>query len=148
MTLRRFLWTVQYLVGAGFYVIPAYQPADNSVDNTVLSVPAMFQRNWGNLWAAITDLPSYQSALKGRVLLDLLSEPDQFKIRWESGALRKGFQYARLLELYINAMNVSTTDHTATSQSVSLSSLCCLSSLPPVLVVWLVLNGEPSLEKR
>lgn len=57
----RFLWTVQYLVGAGFYVIPAYQPSDCSVDNTVSSVPGIFVRNWANLWAAITDLPTYSS---------------------------------------------------------------------------------------
>ena len=60
----RFLWVVQYFVGAGFYVIPAYQPADNSVDNTVTSVPGIFTRNWANLWAAVTDLPTYNSTLK------------------------------------------------------------------------------------
>ena len=45
----RLLWAVQYFVGAGFYVIPTYSPADHSVDNLVTSTPALFLRNWANL---------------------------------------------------------------------------------------------------
>ena len=60
----RFQWVLQYLAGAGFYVIPAYQPADNSADNTVVSTPAIFLRNWANLWASISDLPSFNAILK------------------------------------------------------------------------------------
>ena len=52
----RFLWVIQYFVGAGFYVIPTYSPADYSVDNTVASTPAVFLRNWANLWSAITEV--------------------------------------------------------------------------------------------
>ena len=66
MHVCRFQWVLQYLVGAGFYVIPAYQPADNSVDNTVVSTPAIFLRNWANLWASISDLPSFNATLKVR----------------------------------------------------------------------------------
>ena len=50
------LWAVQYFVGAGFYVIPTYSPADHSVDNLVTSTPALFLRNWANLWTAITEV--------------------------------------------------------------------------------------------
>lgn len=53
---RRFLWTVQYFVGAGFYVIPTYSPSDFSADNTVASTPAVFLRNWANLWSSITEV--------------------------------------------------------------------------------------------
>ena len=60
----RFLWVLQYLAGAGFYVIPAYQPADNSADNTAVATPAIFLRNWANLWASISDLPSFNATLK------------------------------------------------------------------------------------
>lgn len=52
----RFTWAVQYFVGAGFYVIPTYSPSDFSADNTVTSTPALFLRNWANLWAAITEV--------------------------------------------------------------------------------------------
>ncbi len=54
--MRRFTWAVQYFVGAGFYVIPTYSPADHSVDNLVTSTPALFLRNWANLWTAITEV--------------------------------------------------------------------------------------------
>ncbi len=56
MRMCRYLWVVQYFVGAGFYVIPTYSPADFSVDNTVASTPAVFLRNWANLWTAITEV--------------------------------------------------------------------------------------------
>ena len=61
----RFLWVIQYLVGAGFYVIPAYMPADNSADQIVAANPDVFVRNWANLWTAITDVPTYNSTLRG-----------------------------------------------------------------------------------
>ena len=51
---------IQYFVGAGFYVIPSYSPADHSVDNTVTSVPGIFLRNWAGLWSAISDLPTFR----------------------------------------------------------------------------------------
>lgn len=51
---------IQYFVGAGFYVIPSYSPADFSVDNTVTSIPGIFLRNWAGLWAAISDLPTFR----------------------------------------------------------------------------------------
>ena len=57
----RFLWVIQYFVGAGFYVIPSYSPADHSVDNTVTSIPGVFLRNWAGLWSAISDLPTFRS---------------------------------------------------------------------------------------
>ncbi|CAK0782947.1 hypothetical protein CVIRNUC_006142 [Coccomyxa viridis] len=92
-TLARFQWVLQYLAGAGFYVIPAYQPADNSVDNTVVSTPAIFLRNWANLWASISDLPGFNTTLKGRIMLDLISEPDIFGLQWEANVRRYGFLY-------------------------------------------------------
>ena len=52
------LWAIQYFVGAGFYVMPTYSPADHSVDNLVTSTPALFLRNWVNLWTAITEVTS------------------------------------------------------------------------------------------
>ena len=54
---------MQYFVGAGFYVIPTYSPADHSVDNLVTSTPALFLRNWANLWTAITEV----ALLPGRI---------------------------------------------------------------------------------
>lgn len=61
---------MQYFVGAGFYVIPTYSPADFSVDNTVASTPAIFLRNWANLWTALTEVGAYVS----RVCLHCITE--------------------------------------------------------------------------
>ena len=44
MPVCRFLWVLQHLAGAGFYVISAYQPANNSADITAVSAPAIFLR--------------------------------------------------------------------------------------------------------
>ena len=75
----RFTWAVQYFVGAGFYVIPSYSPADFSVDNTVVSTPALFLRNWANLWTAITEV-----ALSP--LLQLRSGPSVMAMLGRSGS--------------------------------------------------------------
>ncbi|CAL8466352.1 g5888 [Coccomyxa elongata] len=105
-TLSRFLWVVEYFVSAGFYVIPAYHPADYSVDNTVVSTPGIFLRNWANLWAAITELPLFNTTLQGRVLLDLISEPDIFGLEWASTTSRREFEYPPLPDLYGPTMQV------------------------------------------
>ena len=44
-------------------MIPTYSPADFSVDNTVASTPALFLRNWANLWTAITEVTARKSVL-------------------------------------------------------------------------------------
>lgn len=36
--------------------------------------PQLFAANWGNLWKAISDLPDYESSIKGRVIVDLVNE--------------------------------------------------------------------------
>ncbi|KAK9846255.1 hypothetical protein WJX81_000135 [Elliptochloris bilobata] len=103
-TLNRFLWVVQYLVGAGFYVIPAYMPADNSADHIVAATPDVFARNWANLWTAITEVPTFNSTLRGRVMLDLFNEPDMFALRWERRASYQGILFPSLPDLLLPAM--------------------------------------------
>ena len=66
---------VQYLVGAGFYVIPAYMPADNSADQIVAANPDVYARNWANLWTAITEVPTFNSTLRGGCPAALFCSP-------------------------------------------------------------------------
>ena len=73
--LCRFLWVIQYFVGAGFYVIPSYSPADHSVDNTVTSIPGIFLRNWANLWSAISDQSTFRLDHTFLCISHLLSSP-------------------------------------------------------------------------
>ena len=66
---------VQYLVGAGFYVIPAYMPADSSADQIVAANPDVYARNWANLWTAITEVPTFNSTLRGGCPTALFCSP-------------------------------------------------------------------------
>ena len=56
----------------GFYVLVDFHAAPG--DTTVSS--GNFVRDWQALWRAITRLPNFASELAGRVLLDLMNEPD------------------------------------------------------------------------
>ncbi len=56
----------------GFYVLVDFHAAPG--DTTVSS--GNFVRDWQALWRAITRLPNFASKLAGRVLLDLMNEPD------------------------------------------------------------------------
>jgi hypothetical protein len=46
---------------------------------------------------------------QGRVLLDLISEPDIFDLEWADVATRRGFQYPPLPDLYGPTMQVSNS---------------------------------------
>lgn len=57
-----------------------------------LSDPDTFARKWSSLWHAITCLPNYHSDLKGRLLLDLLNEPDEYNLGWAGGRQGRKFK--------------------------------------------------------
>uniref|UniRef100_A0A383VF90 Glycoside hydrolase family 5 domain-containing protein n=1 Tax=Tetradesmus obliquus TaxID=3088 RepID=A0A383VF90_TETOB len=72
--IQRLLWTVQFLVANGFYVVLDYHP--DASDATPLDAQD-FARAWMYTWATITCLPNFASDIRGRILLDLLNEPDK-----------------------------------------------------------------------
>ena len=51
-------------------------------------------------------VPTYNSTLAGRVLLDLFSEPDIFGIKWDALTQYNGAIYPALPDLYGPTMNV------------------------------------------
>ncbi len=53
-----------------------YHPHDSEPE--VLREPAAFAARWRALAAALRCLPNYASDLDGRVLFDLLNEPDEY----------------------------------------------------------------------
>jgi hypothetical protein len=57
-----------------------------------LSDADTFARKWWTLWTAITCLPNYTTDLKGRVLLDLLNEPDEYNLGWNGGRQGRKFK--------------------------------------------------------
>ena len=52
-------------------------------------------------------MPTFNTTLKGRVLLDLFSEPDIFNIKWDQLQPYNGIIYPALPDLYGPTMNVS-----------------------------------------
>lgn len=59
---------------------------------SILSDADTFAKKWYTLWAALTCLPNYQTDLKGRLLLDLLNEPDEYNLGWSGGRQGRKFR--------------------------------------------------------
>ena len=53
-------------------------------------------------------VPTFDTTLRGRVLLDLFSEPDIFNIKWDALTQYNGIIYPALPDLYGPTMNVSS----------------------------------------
>ena len=66
--------------------------------------------------------PTFNTTLKGRVLLDLFSEPDIFNIRWDALSQYNGIVYPALPDLYGPTMNVSCPPARLWSDDVSIRS--------------------------
>lgn len=77
---ERLAWSLQYLVASGFYVVLSYKPS-SSDDVALRSAPA-FAQAWLQLWATLTCLPTFSRDIRGRLLLDLLNEPDSVGVSW------------------------------------------------------------------
>lgn len=86
-TLERLLWAIQHLVAAGMYVLVDYHPM---FSEQVALDRQQYVERWAALWRAVTSLPGYAQDLCGRVLLDLLNEPDALGLRWEPAGGKPG----------------------------------------------------------
>jgi len=93
-TLDRFLWTVGYFTANGFYVM-----LDNqfNLDQTALRNPSLWVARWKELGAR---LAADQPASLGKVLVDLLNEPDAWGLAWEARGGKPG-----MTGLYLAAMD-------------------------------------------
>jgi hypothetical protein len=85
--LDRYLWTVQAAVAHGFYVAMSYHPTGASGRDADRSAadswgPAGFAAAWLALWRRVSCLPNFGADLKGRLLLDLMNEPDALGMGW------------------------------------------------------------------
>ncbi|MBA2727273.1 MAG: cellulase family glycosylhydrolase [Parachlamydiaceae bacterium] len=92
-TLNRFLWVVNFFAKNGFYVL-----IDNHLreDQTALEDRQLWVQRWKDLVTKISQDPISKKML----MIDILNEPDQFGIRWESG------QTPGLKDLYLSVMDV------------------------------------------
>lgn len=84
---ERFLWNVELLIDQGMYVMLDYHPGIDVVgaERSVLSV-GEFVSGWREV---LTSVLEAVPAARGRLLVDLLNEPDAFALTWNSagGAL-------------------------------------------------------------
>jgi aryl-phospho-beta-D-glucosidase BglC (GH1 family) len=81
-TLERFHWVIRQIVKNDMYVIVDYHPM--GLERTAYNLHA-FVDQWTKVWASITNLPYFDSELKGRLLLDIMNEPDSMGLGWKSG---------------------------------------------------------------
>lgn len=85
----RFLFVVQQFVNMGMYVILDYQPMGTEQQAYDLN---SFVQSWTALWRRVMCLPNFDTELAGRVLVDVMNEPDSMGIRWEAQGDRPGAQ--------------------------------------------------------
>eukprot|EP00775_Hariotina_reticulata_P004256 gene4256-4507_t len=91
----RFLQVIQQLIAVGMYVILDYHPQNSETQAYDLTA---FVDAWVNLWASVTCLPNFESDMAGRIILDIMNEPDSMGIRWEPQGSRPGAE-----QLYLAA---------------------------------------------
>ncbi|KAF6266483.1 glycoside hydrolase superfamily [Scenedesmus sp. NREL 46B-D3] len=96
-TMERFLWTVQWLVSNGFYVLIDYHPM--GMEKTSYDAAA-FVEAWKQVWASVTCLPNFRRDMVGRVFVDILNEPDS---QWQTWQPKDG--KAGMTELYLGVMD-------------------------------------------
>jgi hypothetical protein len=85
----RLLFVMQQFLNLGMYVVLDYQPMGTEDHATDLD---RFVGAWAALWKKITCLPNYATDIAGRVLIDVMNEPDSMGIRWEAQGNRPGAQ--------------------------------------------------------
>jgi hypothetical protein len=93
----RLLWVTQYFVAHGMYVVLDYQPQDT--EKHAFDV-ATFSAKWARLWTALGRLPTWEPDLKGRVIVDLMNEPDSIGMHWEAKGRKPG-----VTQLFLAAMD-------------------------------------------
>ena len=88
----RLLWSLQYYVANGFYVILDYHPAtpedEAAEDSALLSNATALGAAWRRLAADVASLPAWREGkLRGRVFFELINEPDRLGIAWNDATL-------------------------------------------------------------
>jgi hypothetical protein len=85
----RLLFVLQQLIAQGMYVVLDYQPMGTEEHAYNLQD---FVSAWADLWKAVSCLPNFQLDIAGRVLVDVMNEPDSMNVRWEATNSRPGAQ--------------------------------------------------------
>ena len=94
----RFLWAVDYIASTGMYVLVDFHnsgKADN-VGDIGFSNPDTFVDQWAKLTKDLMAMPN----VPGKLMIDIINEPDAYNIRWEPSAGKPG-----LTDLYLKTMD-------------------------------------------
>lgn len=86
---------IQQFIALGMYVILDYHPQNSETQAHDLTA---FVDAWVNVWVSVTCLPNFESDMAGRIILDIMNEPDSMSIRWEPQGGRPGAE-----QLYLAA---------------------------------------------
>jgi hypothetical protein len=79
-TIDRYLWTVQWLIANGFYVLIDSHPMGQE---TTSYNAKEFIDNWKWVWGRFACLPGFDEDMKGRLFIDILNEPDSQGQGWQ-----------------------------------------------------------------
>jgi hypothetical protein len=82
---NRYFWTLQYMIGQGAYVVIDFHPTKfyaSSPDTRLHKDLTRFANSWQGFWRDLMSLPTYNTSIKGRVLVDIHNEPDAFNVGW------------------------------------------------------------------
>lgn len=74
-TLERFIYTLKAFANSGFYVILDYHPMGKEA---YVYNPDLFSKKWYALMEKIVLIPE----LKGKIIMDMMNEPDSMNIKW------------------------------------------------------------------
>lgn len=101
-TYDRFLWMCTYYISQGFYVNLDFH-SNGFQDKAVKKNQSFADQNaWIQNWATLLKDLQKTPANKGKILVDLINEPDGFNLTWEgTGAVNSS-----LTSYYVNAIDV------------------------------------------
>ncbi len=75
--LDRLLWTIQVFNAHGMYVILDYHGSSGqSLERDAIVTAAAFAGRWAEVWRAAACLPRFSEDISGRLIIDILNEPD------------------------------------------------------------------------
>lgn len=103
-TLDRYLWSVQWFLANGLYVIlSSASPGDSSSNAACAAASSSSSGSvgctqdagasadaWVRLWKAVVALPAFEGSVKGRVMLQLAQDPSSSGPVWESTTSSSG----------------------------------------------------------
>lgn len=102
-TYDRFIWMCNYYISQGFYVNLDYHSNMNQDVGALRNESFANQTAWISNWASLlTDLTK-TPANKGKILVDLINEPDGYNLTWEGIPNQAN---SSLTSYYLNAIDV------------------------------------------